>query len=164
MNRKSNRNLSTMMQQLALLAWVVFLLMSCSNPPFFNEFYTIPGEEWNMKFKPGFKVRVTQKNLDYRLILQVRNTTDYAYSNVFFFLTTTQPSGKSQRDTIECVLADRYGNWLGKGIGRIKENNFLIREYLSLPDTGTYNFIIEQAMRDEVLKGITDIGIKIEQH
>ncbi len=153
-----------MLQQIAFGAMVVFLVMSCSSPPFFNEFYTIPGEAWNMKFKPNFNVKVKQKKQDYRLILHVRNNTDYAYSNIFFFLTTTNPTGKQQRDTIECILADRYGNWLGKGIGRIKENNFLIREYLSLPDTGTYNFMLEQAMRDETLQGITDVGLKIELH
>lgn len=151
------------MSRILMITLVTFLLLTnCSDAPFFHEFYTIPSEEWKITNIPEFQINVAEKQRTYRLILQVRNTTDYAYSNIFFFLNIAYPGREQRRDTIECMLADRYGNWLGKGIGRIKESSFLIKQSLVLPDTGTYVIALEQAMRDETLKGITDIGIRIE--
>ena len=38
-----------------------------------------------------------------------------------------------------------------------------LNENLRFPLTGTYHFEIEQAMREPVLKGISDIGLYIEK-
>ena len=48
-------------------------------------------------------------------------------------------------------------------MGSIKESSHLIRENLFFPMTGLYKMQIEQAMRDEALNGIKDVGIKISK-
>jgi len=52
---------------------------------------------------------------------------------------------------------------VGKGTGKIRDNRILLKEHLRFPSRGDYTFEIEQAMRDISLKGIEDIGIRIEK-
>ncbi|MCD4665822.1 MAG: gliding motility lipoprotein GldH, partial [Bacteroidales bacterium] len=55
------------------------------------------------------------------------------------------------------------GRWIGKGIGKIKENRILINRGVVFPIDGLYEINLEQAMREAELKGIADIGIRIEK-
>jgi gliding motility-associated lipoprotein GldH len=151
------------------IAWLVAIIIvtvintSCSNDAFYEEFREVKNEAWDMADIKEFPVHINDTSANYRLIITIRNTTDYAYSNLYMFFTTINPDQTASRDTIECLLADRYGNWLGKGFGKIRENRFLIRGQYSFPDTGDYFFTLEHGMRDEVLEGITDIGLRIEK-
>jgi gliding motility-associated lipoprotein GldH len=145
-----------------LLLVISVVVMGCSDNAYYEEIRPVENEMWDMRDIKEFNVNVNNSDADYRLIFTVRNTTDYAYSNLYLFFTTTYPDQKTTRDTIECILADRSGQWFGKGVGKFRESRFLIKDHLSLPDTGNYSFTLEQAMRDEILAGISDIGIRIE--
>ena len=61
------------------------------------------------------------------------------------------------------LLADNQGKWMGKGIGDLYDYQFRFKELVLFPVKGEYSFEIEQAMRDEVLPYVTDIGIRIEK-
>jgi len=93
--------------------------------------------------------------------INIRNSTEYSFSNIFFFITTTFPDGGTTRDTVECFLADINGKWLGKGLGKFKDNRILFKRNMSFPSKGIYSFEFEQAMRVENIKGIDEIGIRI---
>ncbi len=110
----------------------------------------------------SFSLKNQAASSNYKFYIQLRHSTSYAYSNIYFFLTTQPPSGEARYDTIECQLADRFGNWYGKGMGRLRENRYLIRNPMTLNDTGTYVISLEQAMRDTLLPGVSDIGIRLE--
>jgi gliding motility-associated lipoprotein GldH len=60
-------------------------------------------------------------------------------------------------------LADYDGKWLGSGISDVKFNRFLFQKGVRFPQKGRYFFEIEQAMRVKDLKGIVDIGIRLEK-
>ena len=74
------------------------------------------------------------------------------------------PNGNLTHDTIECTLATPEGRWLGKGTGSMRDMIVTLNANLRFPLKGTYHFEIEQAMREPVLKGISDMGIFIEKH
>ena len=86
----------------------------------------------------------------------------YAYRNLYLFLTTRLPNNNRTRDTLELILADPQGNWLGKGFGALHDNQILVRRNLSFPLAGRYTFSLQQAMRQDVLEGVADVGIRIE--
>jgi gliding motility-associated lipoprotein GldH len=52
---------------------------------------------------------------------------------------------------------------MGKGSGSMRSCNIILNRNLRFPLKGTYHFEIEQAMRDNILNGITDIGLRIEK-
>ena len=138
-------------------------IQSCDSKRFYEENKRIEKSVWNSKDKVTFNVTITDILTRYNFYLNLRNGGDYPYSNIYLFLKTNFPDGRIARDTIECQLADYDGKWLGSGISDVKFNRFLFQKGVKFPRKGEYVFEVEHAMRVDDLKGITDIGIRLEK-
>jgi gliding motility-associated lipoprotein GldH len=147
---------------IVLLFLPLILVISCSPGSIYDRSQRIPPQGWHKDSAAIFYINITDTIKPYRFFINLRHTDDYAYRNFYLFLNTTLPNGRLTRDTIEIMLADIEGRWLGKGFGSIRDNRFIVREILIFPQAGLYEFGIVQAMREDVLTGITDIGIRIE--
>ena len=139
------------------------LLTSCGSDKLYDESVVIPDAKWDMENVPYFDVMVDDTLTDYAFYLNIRHLENYRYSNLFIFLHTEFPNGNITHDTIECTFAYPDGRWMSKGSGTIRSAKILLNPALRFPLSGEYHFEIEQAMRDEVLKGITDIGLCFER-
>lgn len=146
-----------------LLLILLLALSSCDSKRVFEENKAIEKRSWKATNRLEFSVSINDITVPYNMYLNIRNGMDYPYSNIYLFLKTTFPDGKFSRDTIECKLADYDGRWLGSGIGSVKFNKFLFQKGVYFPQKGKYNFEFEQAMRVNVLNGITDLGLRIER-
>jgi len=143
---------------------VVFMaLISCQNNVIYDEVISTDNGKWDKNQSAHFEVNITDTISLYKFYLSVHNTTDYRYSNLFVFLSTTFPNGNISRDTIEFVLADPSGKWIGKGWGNVKESDILLKSNLKFPLAGKYDFHIQQAMREDTLKGINSVGLRLEK-
>jgi len=94
--------------------------------------------------------------------IELRNNNSYPFSNIWLFVDFQMPDGMCRADTINADLADVYGKWYGKGMSLY---NLSIPYEISIlyPDTGTYIYTIHQGMRENILKGISDIGLKVSK-
>lgn len=148
---------------LLLLIGFLLSLSSCSENVLIDTNTEFENKSWNQNdaFVTKFDVLDTVNN--YNFFITLRNTEDYPYQNLFVFLTTTFPNGKTKRDTINCPLANMQGKWLGKGFGGIYDNRILYMARKRFPLNGDYTIKIEQAMREEDLIGVLDVGVRIEQ-
>lgn len=149
-------------QTLFLLS-VLLLLSGCNSHRFFEENKSIPNDTWNSSDKVSFHVTMNDVKSSYSFYINLRNTGEYPYSNLFIFLSTRLPNGNIAVDTIECTLADNMGNWLGSGITDVKFNRLLFHKGVRFPQPGVYVFEMEQAMRTKELKGISEVGIRLEK-
>lgn len=138
-------------------------LFACGQQTIFQESRSPDPGGWPADEVLKFQTHIADSLSLHELFLIVRNNTDYAYSNLFLFLDIHMPDGTSLRDTIECFLADRSGQWTGKGFGSVRSNQFLFRDDVWFPLAGTYTFGLQHGMREEKLEGITDIGIRIDK-
>ena len=152
-----------MFKKLVYIVLVTVLLASCSNDKLYNESVVIPDAKWDMNNIPFFDVTVSDTLSDYAFYLNIRHLENYRYSNLYVFLHTEFPNGNITHDTIECTFARPDGSWMSKGSGTIRSAKILLNPALRFPLSGIYHFEIEQAMRDEVLNGITDIGLCFEK-
>ena len=149
-------------------AMLVVLCASCDSNRVFEENREISDGVWNVLDTISFQVEVADSNSPQNIYINVRNSSMYAYSNLFMFVTTTFPNGKISKDTVECILADSK-HWLGTGLGDIWDNQILYRSKVRFPILGRYTFSYEQAQRSgdksfiEDLPGIIDVGIRIEK-
>jgi len=139
----------------------LFFFTSCDTQTIYDETLTIPDESWASTMPAFFDVEVDDTLTYNTLFLKISNTVNYKYQNIYFFVTLMFPNGQIARDTINIDLANSYGEWYGKGMGRTKTMQIPYRKNFLFPYTGTYKFYIEQAMRDDTLKGIKAIGLKI---
>jgi gliding motility-associated lipoprotein GldH len=144
-----------------LLLFPVLFLISCSSDTVYDNNKSIPDNVWKSGQIIRFDVDLEDTVNIHKFYLNIRHKTDYRYANIFLFINSTFPDGTEARDTLECILADPSGKWLGKGISNIRDNQILLRRGLRFPQKGTYIFEFEQAMREPELEGIMDVGLRI---
>ncbi len=143
----------------------LFLLIfnSCGPGVLVDRNKKIENAVWKSADIIKFSVSIPDTLQLYNIYINIRNSTDYKYSNIFLFLKTFYPNRMYSIDTIECLLADDSGKWLGKERGKMVDNRILFRRGIRFKLSGNYSFEFEQAMRDTDLNGIEDFGIRIEK-
>lgn len=153
------------MKNIKYLLPLLFILLtqSCRDDSIYDKQKKISGGIWNQKEVLKFDVQVDDTLSSYRMFINTRNSTYYNYSNLYIFITINYPGEKISRDTIDCLLADEKGKWLGKGSGGYKDCSYLIKKGIRFNQKGIYSLVLEQAMRVENLEGIESIGIRIEK-
>ena len=138
-------------------------VLSCNKKDVYFSYQTVSVAGWNKDSLLTYNVSIRDKTLPYNLYINVRHHGNYPYQNLWLFLENKDIKGVIQKDTIECFLADEFGKWLGTGAGALKEMPVLYRQQVIFPDSGIYQLKIGQGMRDSILVGINDIGIRVEK-
>lgn len=151
-----------------LLALILFV--SCDSNIVVSKNKSLSGF-WNKNEVIHFSIPQLDSIKTYNIFVDLRNTNDYKYSNIFLIVSMHFPHGKTLTDTLEYKMANPDGSWLGKGIGNVKENKLWYKEHVSFLEKGEYNLSISHAVRnnDNVegvtnLEGITDVGFSIEEY
>jgi gliding motility-associated lipoprotein GldH len=144
-----------------IISALLLILAGCAPPALYDNNKNLPDDVWIAEQVIRFDVPLEDTTSICKFYLNLRHTTSYRYANLFLFINTTFPDGREARDTVECILADPSGKWLGKGISNIRDNQILLRRGIRFPEQGTYVFEFEQAMREARLEGIMDIGMRI---
>lgn len=146
-----------------VIPFCLFIFVACNSNVVYDENKAVNEKAWSAKDKVYYEVEIKDTTKKYKVALNVRNTTDYPYGNVYFFMTTILPDGKiTKRDTIECYLAYPDGTWKGKGRSDLRDNRFWIAKNVEFKQEGLYVFEIYQATTDTTLSGIADVGLHIE--
>ena len=149
---------------------VIFSLLMCSgicscDPNMvYEDNVRIPEKKWHRADRVRFEAEITDTLSSCNVLINIRNNSDYKYMELWLFVDSWSPSGNTRRDTVKVMLADHRGKWLGNGLGGKFDNRILFRKNTTFPEAGTYVFEYEQAMRDEPLIGIDDIGLRIEKN
>jgi len=141
--------------------FLFLLLAACEQESFYEVNKPIENRSWSYANKPTFDIHITDNTAKYDLYVHPRHTSEYKYANLFFLLHQKGPQLQDTAFRYEVKLAELDGRWIGKNAGNLYSNEFLIKKDISFPDTGVYHFSLEQNMREEPLKYISDIGIKL---
>lgn len=143
--------------------FTLILFFSCNSSSEGETIMNSVDSKWNKKSEQKFNLEISDPQNPKNIIFVVRNNNDYPYSNVRFIVNFTDlQSKKKQTDTLNYVLAKPNGEWLGTGYGDTKETLFQYKLKYQFPTKGKYEIGISQAMRNDILPGIEDIGVKIE--
>jgi gliding motility-associated lipoprotein GldH len=141
----------------------LFLLSSCNSNVIFSDSKVMKEKTWYLTDIPSFKVKITDTINSNNVLFTIRTGSSYPFRNIYLFVTTTSPDGKSITDTLQYNIADEKGNWLGKGFGDIHELNLPYKSNVYFPVKGIYQFNIQHGMRIENLKGVYDLGLRVEK-
>ena len=158
------------MHRRILAIWSLLLLASCGDNSVYHTYKNLP-PTWQRDSAVVFKVGELDSLTTYNAFVTVRNDNDYGYSNLFLITEMQSPNGKTVSDTLEYIMANPDGSWLGTGFGSVKENKLWYKENVRFDEQGTYTFSIRQAMRANgdvngisELEGIRDVGLRIEKN
>lgn len=146
----------------------LFLLVSCDKTRVYDEYKSFPNE-WHKDSVVSFKLEAPDTLKNYNLFINLRNNSDYNFSNIYLITEINFPYGKVISDTLQYEMAKPSGEWLGTGFGEVKESKLWFKENFRFPEAGEYQVTIQQAMRKrdsvqgiEHLEGITEVGFRIE--
>lgn len=142
---------------------LLLFLSNCVDMSVYEKNLPVDPDGWSVSDSLLFDVEITDTLTAMNFLLNLRHNDDYPYSNIYFFVNTVYPSKHYSRDTIEILLAGKDGQWYGKGFGKLKEVQIMLKDRVTFPMKGVYTFSFVQAMREEKLQGVEDLGIKIEK-
>jgi len=159
-----------MRNKIGLLFVILSLgFVSCDSNRVFDEYKSVD-KQWHKDSIVTFNINPPDSLKAYNLFVNLRNTSDYKYSNLFLIVEMNFPHGKRVKDTLEYIMAKPNGEFLGSGFSDVKANKLWYKEGVVFSESGTYKVNIQHAMRKngsikgvEKLEGITDIGFRIEQ-
>ncbi len=149
---------------LVLLAiYLQLIAVSCTNIDLYEKSVIIPGQAWQSKFKPSFHFTIKDSASLYQLFLVLRHNDKYSFSNIYINLYAQWPGSdtvkKIRRDL---TLANNENGWLASGMDDIYEHRIPLGDPEPLK-AGTYTFTIEQIMREDPLKNVLNVGLRIEK-
>lgn len=146
-----------------LLLSVCILVVSCNRGTVMNETYEVPSPEWNYNEPICYDMWIEDTSTGYDLTFSIRHSNDFEWQNAFFLIRTVFPDMEVSVDTLECILAEPDGRWIGNRSGKYYRIGFLYKQGIRFPQAGEYRFEIRHAMRDDNLQGIRSIGLKVQR-
>lgn len=151
---------------LGILSTLLFI--SCDGNRVYDQYNSV-GTSWDKDTPLIFKFQQPDSTNNYNLFVNVRNTNEYEFRNLFLIVNMNFPNGNVVSDTLEYEMAASDGKWLGTGM-TTKESKLWYKENVRFPSEGTYEVTIQQAMRKinepkgiQSLKGISEVGFRIEK-
>ena len=145
---------------LVMLSILSLGIVSCTHNEVYCEYQSFRNSTWDKDSVARFDVAIADTLSAYDVFVEVRNNNDYPFKNLWLFVDFTCPTGESRRDTMECILANDQGKWYGGGFS-LFELSVPYEIGIQYPRSGTYIYTIQQAMRSNLLEGVSDIGIKV---
>lgn len=151
-----------MIRTLALIGTIV-MFISCYSSIVFEEYKSFENQKWNTDSVAFFNYANSDTTSKNTIKIKLRHTVEYEFQNLFLFIET------DVMDTVELMLANKEGIWLGSGIGDVREFEFECQNAKLFSKKGYYSFKIEQAMRYgmaekiQVLNNVLAVGISIEK-
>lgn len=151
------------MKRNILLIITSLILVGCHTDVVYTEFHSMPKEGWEMNNVLTYKPEITDTTQSYNLQVVLRHDETYSYQNIWMFVDIEKGEQQLLRDTIECMLANDRGEWIGNGMS-VKELPMMYRENYRFTEAGEYTIKVQQGMRDTTLVGVKEVGVKIEMN
>ena len=142
--------------------FVAGLFAGCADNAVVDVNKEINNRTWSYIKKISVPVKIEDASKAYNLYMNLRHTADYKYSNIFVLIHQVAPGGKRTTERKEFQLAYPDGEWLGSGSGNLYTYQLQFRGNYTFPSAGTYTFEFEQNMRDNPLREIRDVGLRVE--
>lgn len=158
-----------MMNKTIRFIWIFITIFSlvfsgCDKNLIYTRYYKIPQFNWKYENKIRFNFEIKDTKSDYEISLHLRNASIYPFSNIWVNVEILDSKGKSMFiNRYEFTLADETGRWLGKGLGDIIDNQYLIIDKIHFDKKGNYTALVNHEMRIDVVPGIMDVGLSVRK-
>ncbi len=152
------------MKKFLLIILFSLFFISCAKIGVFEKTEPIPAQSWFYNYKPSFNFTITDTTAGYNIYLVLRHTDAYNYNNIWLTLGSQAPNDSMRFQNINIELGNDAKGWEGTGMDDI----FEIRKNITpgpLPfkKAGNYTFTIAQIMRENPLRHILNVGIRVEK-
>jgi gliding motility-associated lipoprotein GldH len=152
------------MKRTNLFVWLVSGLLilgmaGCNTNNLIDTNVEMPQRNWSYVEKVKAVVDIKDNTKAFALKFKLRHTADYRYSNIYILMHMSGPGLPKITRRYQYKLAETDGQWLGKGSGNLYTYVLPLLSEYHFPQAGNYTIEIEQNMRDNPLREISDAGI-----
>lgn len=149
-----------MLNKILLILSIGLFLVSCGERPLFDNSYSFESRAWNEDEKAVFHIEAADTITPYYFDLQLRTTTDFAFSNLWVMVEITAPDGSTSKQAVKVNIADDKGKWIGTRSGSMVNSSMRFSAQ-NFPLAGEYLFVLSQATNQPEIEEIVDVGIRI---
>ena len=146
-----------------IIVFVLLFMASCVKLDLYEKDTPIPQQQWFYTNVPAFTFDITDTASMYNLYIVLRHTDAYEYNNIWLRIGLKTPSDSFNYQNVNLSLATDAKGWEGTGMDDIYEVRKNISSApFSFKKPGDYTFSIAQIMRENPLKNILSVGLRIE--
>lgn len=150
-----------------LLLPVMFVLLNllsgCNTNNLADTNEDMPARNWSYVNRIKAVVDIKDSSKAFSIKFKLRHTADYRYSNIYILMSLSGGGKAKVTRRYGYKLAEADGQWLGKGSGNLYTYVLPLLSDYHFPSPGKYTIEIEQNMRDNPLKEISDAGIMVAE-
>jgi gliding motility-associated lipoprotein GldH len=142
-------------------------LASCTTIDLYEKSVAIPGHAWKNSYQPSFTFTIKDTTSAYHLYLILRHNDKYSFNNIYVNIYALTPdTDTAQAIRRDLTLGSDAEGWKNaSGMDDIYEHRLPLTEeqplYFRKP--GNYTFSVEQIMREDPLKNVLNVGLRIEK-
>ncbi|MEO8962343.1 MAG: gliding motility lipoprotein GldH [Ginsengibacter sp.] len=152
------------MKKIVSIIILSVFINSCIKIDLFEKQSQIPSQQWYYSNVPQFTFNIQDTSSHYNVYIVLRHTDLYEYNNIWLRIGSASPSDTTHYQNINLKLGTDSKGWLGSGMDDIFELRKNISPGpVSFKKPGDYTFSVAQIMRDNPLKYILDVGIRVEK-
>ena len=123
----------------------------------FSEYCNLPSEGWAYTDTLVFYSSIPDSTAQGRLVLSLRHSNEYPYSNLWIEVSRQDASGSVKADTVNFLMASPYGQWYGQGFGASYQISDTLLQTVELTDSMPLR--VRHIMRPDTIRGIEQLGI-----
>ena len=152
------------MKKLLLILLSSLLFISCAKIGVVEKTLPIPSQSWSYDNKASFTFEITDTTSAYNVYIILRHTDAYNYNNIWLAVGMQAPGDTIHSQNISLELGSDAQGWHGQSMDDIFEvRKSIIPGPIPFKKTGTYTFTLAQIMRENPLKHILNVGIRVEK-
>ena len=130
----------------------------------FEKNLTFNNHEWPASVKPDIAFEITDTVSLYNIYIVLRHTDAYHFNNIYVQATVKEPGdAKGRTGDYDLQLATNGKGWIGTAMDDIYDARLLIQPKTRFMKSGIYHFTLEQRMREDPLKNILSVGLRVEK-
>jgi gliding motility-associated lipoprotein GldH len=120
--------------------------------------------QWPTAVKPDIAFTITDTLSLYNIYIVLRHNDAYHFNNLYVRATVIEP-GETLPKTgdYDLLLATNEKGWIGTAMDDIYDAQIIIQPKTRFRKAGTYHIIMEQVMREDPLKNILSVGLRLEK-
>lgn len=146
------------------IIFLAFLLISCTEERYYENNYDFQDRIWNMDESAVFNFEIDSIELPYRIKLNVRNTMDYPYRNLYIKYQLRDSTHLMEDQLLNLKLFEaKTGKPYGDHQSDLYSHQLILQDSVFFPQKGKYKIELKQYMREKKLEGVVSTGIRIEQ-
>ena len=163
---KGQLTLSSVNSRLVLfLVVLVFMLSSCDSNRVYEDNIEFKDRTWKTTTPAELEFDVSDTTQAFNLYLNVRNNLDYPFARLFVNYQLVDPNGTVVKKEMftENLFDIKTGEPNGRsGLGDVYDHQFDFLTNYSFEKTGKHKVRFEQFMRQDTLRGILAIGLRVD--